>query len=677
MDSDDCECAASPAGLSRREVLLAAGGVTGGLAATAAAGGSLTASGTHLGADRAALADVKGRGRDDFLWISGPLQVDERLRENMFAFARRHDLAVVVVKTRLNKGGVATLRPPLEAANRFDLDVWLNVGVLKEVTAADIATGTAAGEAHLRRLQEVARLHGDLFDDGRVILWQEAPVIGHWTEGGGWSRESVENLQEFGPAVFAAQRQAITSANPALDVGLFVHFPYVVDGRSPEVLASLAEALRERNAAPDFAFVDFYRGWYEKDVGPQPANAAVRSLVRNARAAVDGRDVLYLGQAHTINPNHTPSRQAMLMNVRAALAAEADGLGWYARSSYMPTRKGFDPFVPNVADATFDEGPISTVTIARDRFQAAWLSTFATRDGFDPGDRFDLWLYGNDFGFYDHRLAASADGQWTYIGDFDGYLDGEYPYQEGGEGDAVVFRALDRKPLLGGGELGLRVTTPKDSAGAHLRKALAVPCDPDVPVTEWEAAALLAGEADLRPYSLGYTRTDVLLSPGRSRQITIPLVRSDAAPLVRLREPDQLTARRRLAAFERSGADPRDLFDLWVHGRGLDDPARVPSLLNRNEQRCNPASAAAAVVHQDDVALLYGLARDRFLHGESLEVATDAPEGVRIEAVYAMPYAGRAAFRSAERAAELLADQPAEVATFSLASTQPKSTTDR
>lgn len=70
----------------------------------------------------------------------------------------------------------------------------------------------------------------------------------------------------------------------------------------------------------------------------------------------------------------------------------------------------------------------------------------------------------------------------------------------------------------------------------------------------------------------------------------------------------------------------------------------------------------------DGAAVRYGLEREQFRPTEGLSLADGGAEGARVDAVYAMPYAGRAAFRPPERAAALLTEQPDEIATFGIAS---------
>ncbi|MFC4245632.1 hypothetical protein ACFOZ7_01200 [Natribaculum luteum] len=648
---------------SRRDYLLTAGGIGAGLA------------GSYVGYrqffdgrsddDSSSLGDPPER-RTDFLWLGVSLWRDDAIRENLFAFARRHDLAVVLVQPKSTETPLAeVLRSPMATASEFDLDVWLNVGLLTDLPAEEFVTDGDARETHLDRLREVASVHDELFDTGRVILWQEAPVMGQWVEGGDWNQAAVDNLSELGPEIFAAQKRAVETANDALDVGLFVHFPYIVDSKRPEVFDALARDLRKRNAEPDFGFVDFYRGWYEKDAGPASANAAVRSLLSNARSALENRPVFYIGQSHTINPNHTPSKQAMRMNLRASIDAGAAGLGWYVRSGYVQTESGFDPFVPNVAGAEFDGDSIYTSTVARDRFLYPWLATFETKAGFEADDAFDLWLIGDRLGFYDHRLSMqTTDGEWEYVGDFGGYADGNYPDGSKATDGATVFRALDRARFLEGNSLACRIETAEESAGSDLRAAFVMPCDPTTYVHEREAAAFARGNAPLEEVTLGRTDERTALEPGETRQVEIPITDTGGRSLVHLRYPDHADLVGRLAAFESDeDIDPAARFDLWVHGSGLAEPSAAPSILDR-DGTARPLADVGFVTSTDAIALCYGLERARFLGEAGLELADDTDASV--EAAYAMPYAGSAAFRTPSRAADLLGEQPDEAKTFCL-----------
>ncbi|MFC6730279.1 hypothetical protein ACFQDG_16630, partial [Natronoarchaeum mannanilyticum] len=289
----------------------------------------------------------EGGSDSDFVWLSGSLLADAPIRENLLAFAARRDLAAILaIPDPKASGAIENLREGLATADRFDVPAWLHAGVLTDVTADEFAASREARERNLKGIRRAVEAYGEFEAGGKLIPWQEAPVMGGWSDEK-WDDEAVDNLRTYGPAVFAAQRRAAREIDPEIDVGVFVHFPYVVDSKQPHVFARLLDDLHRQGTPPDFAFADYYRGWYEKDVGPEPANDAVRSLVSNAKTGLRGGDVYYMGQSHTINPGHTPSRQSLRMDHRAALDAGADGVDWYARTAYVPTEQGFDPLVPN------------------------------------------------------------------------------------------------------------------------------------------------------------------------------------------------------------------------------------------------------------------------------------------------------------------------------------------
>ena len=639
------------------------GGGALGAAAIAGCGGWR---GTRNDADRAdgPPADATGAtesGREDFLWV--PSGRAPALRDNLLAMARRFGAAVAYNPPGSTAPGVGeTVRPALEAATSFGLDAWFNAGMLYDITPEEFVSDGAKRERHLAGLREIARAYDDAVDGGRVFLWQEAPVMGNWAEGEEWGRASVDNLQEYGPAIFEAQKTTLQEVNPDLDVGIFVHFPYVVDSKQPGVFADLADELRTRGSLPDFAFGDFYRGWYEKDVGPDPADDAVRSLVSNLREHLGGRDVFYLGQAHTVNPGHTPSKQAIRSNLRAALDAGASGVGWYPAGRYKPTERGFDPFVPNAGDAELAEGPAMTSTFARDRYQYANAATLGARPSVSLDDRLDLWLHGDDPGFYTRRVSVgTGDGDWTFLGDADGYLDGDHPYAES---RTTVFRALERDRYVVDGTLELRVETASGADDATLETVVAAPCDPDAFVTAAGATALLEGSADVEAVELGRATPGVALSAGESERVTVPVGEGDS--MTSLVHPDHGGAVSQLADVERRGGlDPADRFDLWVAGADPADGDGGPPLLAANGDAVRPDEAAVVTVSTPEVALYYGLRRDRFL-ADGLELAALGGRDPEVTAAYAMPYAGSATFRSPSRAATLLDEQPEAAATFSV-----------
>ncbi|UTF54888.1 hypothetical protein [Natronosalvus rutilus] len=637
---------------------------------TLAAGLGLSAIGglAHRRFDSPPVADAS-EFRQDFLWLTGGQWVDETVRENLFAFAQRHDLAVVLVVSPSSGPDTEAFTAALESANEYGLDVWLNTGLLSEIPAEEFVNDKQAREAHLEWLKSVVSAHGEFFDSGRVILWQEAPVIGQWVPGGEWTEEAVDNLLELGPEIFAAQKDAVESVHDELDVGLFVHFPYIIDSKRPEVFEDLLQGMYARDVAPAFAFTDFYRGWFDKDVEPARANAALHSLISNARSVLDDRPVFYLAQSHTVNPNHTPNRETVGMTIRTALSAGASGLGWYIRGGYVPTEAGFDPFVPNVPGAEPDGDAINTFTIARDRFQYASAATIASRDEFAADEAFDLWVVGDGFGYADHRLSARThDGSWTYLGDLGGYADGDYPDASAVTDRATCFHALNRDHFLEDEELELQIETPADSEDAEIRAAVAVPFDPGSYMPAQEAAALVdrsLGEAAFDEVSLGHSESTTL-SPGESRQLSIPItdVESDAPTLDTLRYPGFAEQLHELAALEDDGLDPAARFDLWLRGADLTGSSSRPSLVDR-EGTENALSDVGVVTAASDAAICYGLSRERFLTDGLTLANTEA-----VSEAYAMPYAGRAAFRPPSRAASLLDDQPAEAERFCLERTR-------
>jgi hypothetical protein len=631
----------------------------------------------------------------DFVWAERPLWTDEAVRRNLLAFARRHDLAVLLAKPGPTDASLATLEAALAAAAEAGVEAWLNVGVLSEVSAPALVADRSQREAHLRRLRTILTRYRDRFPAGRVVLWQEAPVGGAWVENGYWNDDAVRNLESLGPEVFAAQQRTIRAVAPEVEVGVFAHFPYIIPSRQPETFATLTEGLARIGAHPDFAFVDFYRGWYEKDVGPEPANEAIRSLIANASEHLGGREVLYLGESHTINPQYTPSRQAIQMDLRASRAA--DGRGWYARTRYVGTERGFDPFVPNVGSATGlrKESRASTLTFARDRYCYAYASLLARRAEYGPRERFDLWVHGVDLDFYDHELSVrTSAGDWEFLADINGYLDGAYPYS-GGTGEHVaIVHALDRDRLVGeGGVLDVQIDTSPASDSAELLSVAAVPFDVGTYRSEKDALAL-TGDPQFPSTCLGHVAPDVPLEPGDSRRVRLPIADPDGPDepggaitsgepnepggLGALLFPEHRSQRRRVQAFEADeGFYPGDVFDLWIDTSGADGTNLVDSLYAPDQggtDRRFLAEASVAASATRNGIVFYGLDRAQFLPRTGEELALDI-EGTNsgrgaIGAVYAMPYFGNDTFVTAARAAALMAEPSEGVRTFSLAYSQ-------
>jgi len=640
-----------------------------------------------------------GDGGSDFVWLSGSLLADAAVRRNLLAFAARRDLAAILaIPDPKASGAIESLREGLATAERLGVPVWLHAGVLTDVTADEFAASRDARERNLTGIRQAVEVYSEFEPGGKLIPWQEAPVMGGWSDEK-WDDEAVDNLRTYGPAVFAAQRRTAREVDPEIDVGAFVHFPYVVDSKQPEVFARLLDDLHRQGTPPDFAFADYYRGWYEKDVGPEPANDAVRSLVSNAKAGLRGGDVYYMGQSHTINPGHTPSRQSLRMDHRAALDAGADGVGWYARTAYVPTEHGFDPLVPNPeGSAAASRRRANTFTVARDRFRYAWAATADARAAMgdagaetgnagagtasardrDAADRFDLWLRCPDAGFYDHRirLRSGADGgDWRFVGDVGTHLDGAAPYADA---EAETIRALDRDRYLAGGGLDVEIETGGDADATRLVEAAVVPTDPGAYLTDADVAdAMASGEHP--PAALGRERVDSRLAPGETLRLSVPIGTEAAEPVGALLGEERASLRRRLADAEAAETEttiaPGERFDLWVLGDGLPDVGTVGTEL-RVGGLARPGEAALAADGSRTAALFCGIDR-KGLFGDGAAVGwsgsresegNDRPAWLGgVEAVVAMPYFGSGNVVTPARAAKLFAQQPGEVRTYALA----------
>jgi hypothetical protein len=605
-------------------------------------------------------------GRDDFVWAERPLWDGPALRRNLFAFAGRHDLAAVLAQADPTDGDARDrLAVALEAATDAGATPWLNTGVLRGLTPKQFLDDADARERHLRGLRKTAALYREHAPEGRLILWQEAPVAGDWIESGAWNDAAVGNLRRYGPAVFERQLAAVRSVAPDVDVGIFLHFPYVMESRSPAVFADVMADIAARGATPEFVFTDFYRGWYEKDISAEATDAAVRSLLRSARENSGGLPVYHLMQAHTINPNHTPSKQSMRLDVRTATDAGAAGIGWYARTTYHETERGFAPFVPNDAPASaLTDAPTSdTFTVARDRYCYAWMAALADRGSVDLRDRFDLWLHCRDVGFHDHRLEIRTADGWTFVGDFGGYRP-QSAHAPAGRDGVTVFRALDAARFAADGDVDLRIATPDESDGGELRAAHALPFSLGGFLTEREATSLVdEGDDPIAPFALETERADARLRPSAAVELSVTVGDREAtADPIGLAHPDHGPQIDRLASFESDPSfDPRAAFDLWIEGDG----ARTPS-----EYLPGDASPAATAT-TGEVAVAYGLDRERALGGDPEASLAAIADGAGGGSLYALPYFGRANFLPPERAERLLSTAPETVATYGIAAYRP------
>jgi len=656
-----------------------------GVATCLGLGGSLAALGRdderrRAVADRPAAPSTADRAaREDFVWLAPGLWRDDRMRENLVAFAARHDLTAVFSQPDVDDDeAVDDVLVAMRAASETGATPWLETGVPEAFTPKRIVEDASAREDHLDALRSAARRYAGIVPDGNLILWEEAPVGGRWTPSGEWTSASVRALERYGPDLYAHQRRAVAEAAPDLAAGVFLHFPYIVETRQPEVYANLMDALAAREVLPEFVFTDFYRGWYEKDTGPGPANAAVRSLVDNAARHARGRPVYFLGQAHTINPRHTSSTQAMRMDLRTATDAGARGVGWYARTAYKQTRRGFDPFVPNDPAESSLPGDIAvnTLTVARDRFLYAYRATLAARRDVDPLTRFDCWLRFDAPGFLGHRVSVWADGDWRALGDVACAHPDVTPVDT--DAHVSVFHALDATRLLADGTLRLRVDT-HDGYGGRLRGISVLPFDSGVAYTEREATRLVeAGRVPL--FALGTVERDDALTPDSPLELTVPVesvggfdALDDAVsattgrpvpPVADLLAPGTLDHRIALATAEADAGFDRDRrFDLWLRTDGRADPS---TLFDRFGFDAEPVTAAAS----DGAAVFWGVPR-AVLDDDATGTLTDRVvgrfAGTTVEAAAAMPYFGSEDLRLPGRVATLFRESPDDMATFAFA----------
>ncbi|WP_336363333.1 hypothetical protein [Halalkalicoccus salilacus] len=679
--------------LSRRGYLFAAGGAAG-IVGAGAIGASDSVSVPPI--------DEKPRPGSDhptFLWMHAHFWLRPRIRRNLFAFARRHDMVVVLSQpgpTRRPDAAVEEfIEGPLAEASELSVPVWLATGVLNSMTAPEFVSDPEKREHHLDGLRTLTEEYDERFPDGRVVLWQEAPISGHWSsEGQVWDEESIRNLQRYGPTIFEEQRRVVKGVNDDIGVGIFPHFTYVVDSKDPEVFEGLVDDLRTRGAFPDFGFVDFYRGNYEPGVGPTGADDAIRSLIGNARTHLDGRDVCYLGQAHTNKTGYTPSKQALRMDLRAARDAGAASIGYYAWFVYQPTdpARSFDPFIPipEMGDDLRDRMDVTTYTIGRDRFLYAYSLLLGHEEGYGADGTFDLWLGGSDLDFHDHRLwLETVDGDWEFVGDFNGYVRTDHLYERTRDDHVSVFHALDRERYLAaddgsgaagaddGGTLTLRIDTRADASAAELRSVSAVPFDPDSYVSEPEAMGLL-DDGDAAAFTLGHESMEERLTPGGSSTVRLEVAPSGRTrSLNAVRYPDERETLRRLEALETAGGfDPESVFDLWVVGDGLEataEPGGDRVALLRDGSTIDAADRSAAASSSAGTAAFHGIDRAPLFDGDrrrepafSVRFEPDDGGDGSVAVAYAMPYFGRGNLVTPERIASLVEADPGGIRNFSL-----------
>lgn len=619
---------------------------------------------------------------DDFdphLYV-GPGYSDAAYRRNVLPYVARHDMAIVLNDYSVDPETAGDdVRDRLREASERDVDVWLGTGLLPDeddVEDPSLATSDAdlVADDSMERFEAVHRrvadTYAEFYPEGRVILWHEMPYMGNWA--GDTYEEKGESAVENGPAVFEAQKDAIREASGDLSVGVFPHWPVVPDSDHTEVpvFERLLGRMADRGVLPDFTYFDYYRGYYEWSAGYEACNEWLDAAVTNVKDHTGDRPVYCLCQAHTINNHYTPSKQAIVGNVRAALGAGVDALGWYSRSAYRSTRdRNFDPFVPNVG--TVDEDQFTSFTGSRDRLQYACMYMLEQRAAFAPDERFDLWVYGHDFDFYENAVSLrTAEGDWEFVGDVSGYADGDNPYSGGDRERACIVHALDRDRYLDDGELQVRVEGRETGDGATLAGVAAVPyVEAGLYRTELDATGHFQNGDPTERFALGTWRGERDVAPDDQVTVSCPV----ADPDRRLRAvvyPGYRDAYERMARIEAEDS-AREYFDLWVYGTdlgGLHVAAGDDGLAEyRDSSEPESADGTEAVAYR-------GLQRERFLQsaagGQYLDLRFTADDAVALFGAYAMPCGGTANFASDTAVAEVLdrdyGEAGGQVQTFAL-----------
>jgi hypothetical protein len=615
--------------------------------------------------------------------------IQEQFTENILSFADRHDLTLVMSQWNTTPEDAAALENRLALAADRDINVWLGTYDLRKYTDRELIGDDEKLADDIDRLRRIVDTYAEYYPAGNVFLWHEAPLTGKWT--GDTRAEQADSMREFGPELFAAQKRAIVDAHPDLDVGIFIHQPFLAPREYSDkpVFGSIMSDLAEYDALPDFTYFDMYRYHFDWDVGYEGTNDYLEAIFENVKRHTDGRPVYYLADVHShednrtrpdVNPDgensYTPSKQALLGHLRTARDAGAEAFGWYIGKGYpsQTSPRNYDPFVPERGPVD-NEDTFNTITGARDRFVWATLALLERTTGLDPDDRFDLWLSGHDFGLLEHRLELrTADSDWEFVNDFGGYTDGEN-YLHGGSGRdwTTVIHALDRERFVVDGELHLRVTTGPDSDGSTLEEVAALPhLNTTHYLTERKITALRAEDPDIGRYALGATDLGAELSPGEQLTATVPVDRpaKTTAELALATQRSTLRELRERESESESERSPRELFDLWLYGTDL-----TGCSVALNGQSATSYRSESQEVDRNREALVFrGLERGKFLEhgpgGEYFDLTVDSTDQAEIAAAYAVPYHGTANFRSDIDVATAVAtdyrDGEGQLTTFSL-----------
>lgn len=611
------------------------------------------------------------------LWTGGYTlgNVSEtHFKENLLSYVERHDLTVVLSKWNTTEADAEALDERLQIARERGIDVWLGTYDLREHSDQELITDEAKLQHDVDRLARMVETYAEHYPDGKVFVWHEPPLTGKWT--GETHTEKAKSMARYGPTIFAAQKNALDEQYPDVDLGLMVWRRNIAPPthNNTPILEQLMGGLKDRGALPDFTYFDLYRGHYEWEGGYQAVNDYLEAIVENIREHTNDRPVYYLGEAHTINKQYTPSKQAILGDLQTLLDAGVDGYGWYVRTGYQETHpRNYNPFVPNPSADGWPEGSNSMIG-SRDRFVWANEALMEATGRIDPSDRFDLWLYGHDFDFYEHRLSLrTADEEWEFIGDFSGYVDGDNPYAGGGRNRVVAFHALERERFLEDGELEVRIDSHDEGDGATLEGIYAVPyLDVAHYRTEPELTTLVEETASLDSYALGTRELDVDLVPGSCVEETLTSgdPSESLTSLVHPAQHEEFDFLRRLDT--RSGKRADELFDLWVYGPDVGDV--TTSIDGASIEGYADAAGNDTFAGPVQARVYRGLERSSFFDahraGPYLDLQLTTNRDATVSAVFAMPYHGSRNFHTDAEVAEIIQqdyDEGAgQLTTFSL-----------